>query len=343
MLLAAILAAVPGPVHGQDYVVRARAQTHVDLGAKFFESKDYAAAIDEFQRADKLIPLPDYTYYIARCYEEMGEHEAALAHYDKYLTVSDDEGRADRARQAVERIVETHYGTILVTCTPAEAVVRLVGIGEGPCPVRHDRVPPGAYSLFVEAKDHAPLARRVEVAAGVESEIPVWLEPANGTAPALAPAAAGRPPPDEVRASRPPPSPRPAGATVPISGHGVPLALAGGGGVMAAVTALLLVLAESSENDADALDLRADGMVRSGRHKEMAGADAVYDEADDAYGAARSLRTASVLTGAVALAFAAAAVWLWPADGEEASGAGVWPWAGGVDQRGSGAAFRLSY
>jgi len=130
---------------------------------------------------------------------------------------------------------------------------------------------------------------------------------------------------------------------VPISGHGVPLALAGGGGVMAAVTALLLVLAESSENDADVLDLRADGMVRSGRHKEMAGADAVYDEADDAYGAARSLRTASVLTGAVALAFAAAAVWLWPADGEEASGAGVWPWAGGVDQRGSGAAFRLSY
>ncbi len=168
------------PALAQDDVAEARAQAHVDLATRFFGEGKHEAAVEELQRANALVPLPIYRFNIARCYEEMGKREQALEQFERYVEVADDAARTDRAKAAIKRLVAALYGSVEVSCEPADARVKLEGFEEGTCPHRWERVRPGEYGLTARADKHRPQRRRLKVAAGKVARVAVRLAPLPG-------------------------------------------------------------------------------------------------------------------------------------------------------------------
>jgi len=185
-------------------VTRKRAQARVDLGTDFFRSGEYEAARVEFMAANSLLPLPAYTYYIARCYEEMGEIGRAIELLGVFLKNADDEARAAKARAALKRLGQEVHGAVLVACQPGTAWAHVEGIGKGECPFRRDRLRPGTYAVTVRAPEHATWEGQIRVVAGEVAEASVVLKATPKTEPALL----------TVRS-------RPAGAAVVVDGEEV--------------------------------------------------------------------------------------------------------------------------
>lgn len=61
------------------------AKTYFIDGSTAFERKDYKGAIESFRKAYDLVRSPEIIYNIGRCYEELGQTEDALYHYEMYL------------------------------------------------------------------------------------------------------------------------------------------------------------------------------------------------------------------------------------------------------------------
>ena len=54
-------------------------------GTVQYEAGDYRGALGMFEQAKAIKPLPAFDYNIAKCHEQLGELDAAVAAYDHYL------------------------------------------------------------------------------------------------------------------------------------------------------------------------------------------------------------------------------------------------------------------
>jgi tetratricopeptide (TPR) repeat protein len=72
-------------------VKEAMAKRHYENGAEYYAQSDYSAALEEFKKADALMPNPKLKFNIGRCYEGMGKLGEAIAAYKLYLKQSTDE------------------------------------------------------------------------------------------------------------------------------------------------------------------------------------------------------------------------------------------------------------
>jgi tetratricopeptide (TPR) repeat protein len=61
------------------------AKKHYATGKSYYEIANYKEALDEFEKAYKLQPLPALLYNIGRCHESLGNLKAAVASYRDYL------------------------------------------------------------------------------------------------------------------------------------------------------------------------------------------------------------------------------------------------------------------
>jgi len=159
----------------QDDVSKARTQAHVDLGAEFFRAGRYEAAIEEFLKANEIISLPDYAYYIARCHDELGHAGRALAYYESFLARAEDNERATKARKAARALRAKLAGTVIVRCQPPAAFVEVRGVGTGGCPFEREGVRPGTYQVAVRAPGFLPGIEELRVVAGGRAETTVTL------------------------------------------------------------------------------------------------------------------------------------------------------------------------
>lgn len=57
-------------------------------GAAFYDGKDYAHALEKFEAARRVKPLPAFDYNIARCHDRLGQAEPAIAAYERYLAAA---------------------------------------------------------------------------------------------------------------------------------------------------------------------------------------------------------------------------------------------------------------
>jgi len=79
----------PGPAETE------KARIHFEKGQRRFTSGDYLQAIEHFRISYEITGSPELMYNIARCYEEAGDREQAVAHYQLYLRVSDGGDRTE--------------------------------------------------------------------------------------------------------------------------------------------------------------------------------------------------------------------------------------------------------
>ncbi len=74
---------------------QALAKKHYETGKSYYEIANYKEALEEFEKAFKLQPLPALLYNIGRCHESLGNLKAAIASYREYLAKQKES--ADRA------------------------------------------------------------------------------------------------------------------------------------------------------------------------------------------------------------------------------------------------------
>ena len=64
------------------------AKRHAELGKQFYAQAHYADALQEYQRALDIVPLPLLHYNVGRCHEQLGQYQAAIQQYEAYLRLS---------------------------------------------------------------------------------------------------------------------------------------------------------------------------------------------------------------------------------------------------------------
>lgn len=72
------------PVHAEGAPERA-ARRHYDRGKKLFDLQKFQAALEEFQKAYDAESIPDFLFNIGQCQRNLGDLQAAVFSYKKFL------------------------------------------------------------------------------------------------------------------------------------------------------------------------------------------------------------------------------------------------------------------
>ncbi len=75
-------------------------------GSSAFEEEDYRRAIDWFRKSFELARSPELVYNIGRCYEELGQTDQAIYHYEMYLRFYPTSEEAEEARHRINMLRE---------------------------------------------------------------------------------------------------------------------------------------------------------------------------------------------------------------------------------------------
>jgi tetratricopeptide (TPR) repeat protein len=103
LLLAAVLCTAVAPAaRGAPADARVRAaRAHYESGVAHYNLDEFAAALAEFTEAYRTKPDPSFLFNIAQCHRKLGDADAAVDFYHKYLrNLPDAPNRAD-----VERLI----------------------------------------------------------------------------------------------------------------------------------------------------------------------------------------------------------------------------------------------
>ena len=168
---------------------RARAQTLVEDGARFFSEEKYQQSLDRFRAAYQIYPSHKILFNVAQAQYRLGEPAEAARSYEEYLRTTEHAGESAmefRKTAATNlAVLQKVLGRLKVICDPPEVQILVDGQSS---PSATIYVAPGKHSVAAVSKSHT-LSADVEVAAGQQLE--VHLPP---TGPAVAAGTAGHPP-----------------------------------------------------------------------------------------------------------------------------------------------------
>ncbi|MBU0550694.1 PEGA domain-containing protein [Myxococcota bacterium] len=153
---------------------RSRAQRVLNEGQQHFIAGRFDKALRAFaQLEDFAGELPVYRWNVARCLEELGRAEEAIAAFERYLQTKDNEENHEAARARVALLEERYLGRIQVTCNLSGAVVKVDQLKDHTrrCPTEWTRVRAGQYHLEAETAQGLILSQRVEVRPGRDQKV----------------------------------------------------------------------------------------------------------------------------------------------------------------------------
>jgi tetratricopeptide (TPR) repeat protein len=79
------------------------ARAHYEQAVAYYNLDEYAPALAEFREAYRIKPDPSFLFNIAQCHRRLGQNDAALDYYRKYLrNLPDAPNRADVERMVAE-------------------------------------------------------------------------------------------------------------------------------------------------------------------------------------------------------------------------------------------------
>ena len=192
LLTSQALAAGPTPAD------REAARNLATRGFELFQSKDYAHAIESFEKAESKIHAPPHWLYIARSQAKLGKLLAAKATYERILAEKLPDGSPLPFRDA-QTAAKSELGEVDVLIPSIE--LTLTGAGSAGATVRLDDQPfpasamgqaypadPGLHTFVVTLAKGAPIERTVAVKAdGVTEHVSIALDdsPSRSVAPII--------------------------------------------------------------------------------------------------------------------------------------------------------------
>jgi len=169
------------------------ARAHFKLGVDFYRERNYRAALIEFQRAYADSPHYKLLYNLGQASLELQEYASAIDYLTDYLKEGGAEISAERAAEVQQtlRYLESRiaYVRIVTNEAGAELYVDDTRVGKSPL-AEAVRVGAGRHKFSAVREGQPPVERRIDVAAGDESEVRLDFQQAITYEPlAAAPAA----------------------------------------------------------------------------------------------------------------------------------------------------------
>jgi len=151
------------------------AREHFKAASEHYRAGRFREALRGFELAERLLPSPELSFNIARAHEQLGEIEAAIEHYERYVAargqasdVGAVQARIAALRGSLEqrpvRAMET--AALRIDAEPG-AEIKLDGSSLGVAPI--DRIvwiDPGEHVLEAELSGHAPYRAEIDAPAG---------------------------------------------------------------------------------------------------------------------------------------------------------------------------------
>ena len=177
LVLASSLAAVPARA-APGYDTTLSVQELIDEAAERFRSKDFAGALERYERAYDLSHEHMLLFMIGRCHQKLGRDEPARKAFEAFLAGEDvPESARSRAAEALRALApgpEPDVTVLEIVVAPPGARVFVDGAFVGLAPVGAVAVKPGGHRVRATAPGHDALERMVEVHVG--TTVPVRLE-----------------------------------------------------------------------------------------------------------------------------------------------------------------------
>jgi tetratricopeptide (TPR) repeat protein len=101
LLLAISMLALVARVASADDSPLREAKRHFDRGEKLYALAKFSDALDEYQKAFDAKPIPDFLFNIGQCYRNLGDYDAAIFSYRKYLKLAPDAPNRDKVEQLI--------------------------------------------------------------------------------------------------------------------------------------------------------------------------------------------------------------------------------------------------
>jgi len=162
-LLVAALASVAVPARaraaGSDASRVREARGHYEQAVSYYNLDEFAPALAEFREAYRLKPDPSFLFNIAQCHRKLGETDAALDFYRKYLrSLPDAPNRADVERIVADLRARQTSAPVASTPAPAPLVETPAAIAPPPpAPAPVETTPaPRAHVLVATPATEAP-------------------------------------------------------------------------------------------------------------------------------------------------------------------------------------------
>lgn len=151
------------------------AREHFKGASEHYRAGRFREALRGFELAERLLPSPELSFNIARAHEQLGEIEAAIEHYERYVAargqasdVGSVQARIAALRGSLEqrpvRAMDT--AALRIDAEPG-AEIKLDGRLLGVAPIeRIVWVEPGKHVLEAELAGHAPYRGEIDAPAG---------------------------------------------------------------------------------------------------------------------------------------------------------------------------------
>jgi len=182
LLCAVFLAFGSGPARAQSAEDKQRAFEFYTEGQRLFDGSLFAAAIENFTKANEILPHPVNLYNIARSYENLGDGQNCIKFYDDYVSLykkreGSDPGDIKNIRASVTKCKLLLRSEVSVSSDPAGAKVYIDDkdnlLGQTPFQTTME---PGRYTLHLVLDGHVPFEENFEVRAGEPLRLVFKLE-----------------------------------------------------------------------------------------------------------------------------------------------------------------------
>ncbi len=87
--------------HAEDVAERA-AKRHYERGQKLFGLQKFEDALEQFQKAFDAKPIPDFLFNIGQCQRNLGDNEAAIFSFKKFLKLDPEASNREQVEELIE-------------------------------------------------------------------------------------------------------------------------------------------------------------------------------------------------------------------------------------------------
>jgi hypothetical protein len=174
LLCSSLAVAAPPPAALQE------AKRRFQRANALYQDGRYTDALHLYQAAYDLVPSPDILFNLAITKEKVFDYEGCSINMRQYLKQTQDKSRREQAEERLQHCRAQTTIPVKISSLPASAAILLAS--EGAQPTSRGRtpavlqLPPGAYTLKVEAPGFLPQTQKVTVEEGVHPDIDFTLE-----------------------------------------------------------------------------------------------------------------------------------------------------------------------